>query len=191
MTILTDCDGVLLDWEAQFHPWMKRKGYRLVDPSAYEIHNQYIIPYDRSKELVQQFSESATIGFLPPFRDAIHSIANFARDNHVCFHCISSMGKDLYANTLRIRNIEMFFGKNLFERFAFLDCGAPKNEILKEYEGSGYIWLEDKPENAEIGLRYGLRPFLFTHTYNKQTAVSADITRVTYWSQLFDILSKS
>ena len=30
--ILTDADGVLLDWEYAFNIWMTEKGYTLVEP---------------------------------------------------------------------------------------------------------------------------------------------------------------
>ncbi len=34
--ILTDCDGVLLDWENSFHDWMYDNGYKKVVEGVYE-----------------------------------------------------------------------------------------------------------------------------------------------------------
>jgi FMN phosphatase YigB (HAD superfamily) len=35
--ILTDCDGVLLDWETAFHDWMVNKGYSKVVHDTYNL----------------------------------------------------------------------------------------------------------------------------------------------------------
>ena len=35
--ILTDCDGVILDWEYSFKKWMTRHGYVVVKDDCYDI----------------------------------------------------------------------------------------------------------------------------------------------------------
>ena len=35
-TILTDCDGVMLNWEAGFITWMAQKGHNKVDADEYD-----------------------------------------------------------------------------------------------------------------------------------------------------------
>jgi hypothetical protein len=49
-----------------------------------------------------------------------------------------------------------------------LDTGADKHEALAEYQDSGLWWLEDKVENAEVGLDFGLRSVLMAHGYNEK-----------------------
>ena len=39
--IITDCDGVLLDWETAFHKWMESHGHVLVAHGMYDICEQY------------------------------------------------------------------------------------------------------------------------------------------------------
>ena len=39
--ILTDCDGVLLDWEYAFGQWMKRHNYEVVNPGNYKMDVKY------------------------------------------------------------------------------------------------------------------------------------------------------
>jgi len=189
MTILTDCDGVLLDWEARFHPWMKQKGYRMTNTPSYQIHEQYSISYELSQELILRFNESAHIGFLPPLRDAIPFVRDLVSRHDIRFHCITSLGSDLFSQVLRNRNLEMLFGLKTFERISCLECGAPKDEILAEYGGSGFFWIEDKVENAECGLKYGLQPLLFTHTYNCNTLISSGIRRVNSWEDVYKIVT--
>ena len=57
--ILTDCDGVLLDWEYAFNIWMTEKGYTLLEPLSYNISKRYNIPKDKANSLVKFFNESA------------------------------------------------------------------------------------------------------------------------------------
>ena len=35
--IVTDCDGVLLDWENSFYEWMKSKGYDAQNVGVYDM----------------------------------------------------------------------------------------------------------------------------------------------------------
>ena len=67
--ILTDADGVLLNWEFAFRTWMtetrvsKRKHD---DPTTYDIGVRYGIPKAEKESAVKLFNESAAIGYLPP-----------------------------------------------------------------------------------------------------------------------------
>ena len=72
--ILTDCDGVCLDWEFGFHTWMDTHKHKLIDKNFYSVAKQYNMHQDDVKYLVEQFNSSASIGFLPPLRDAQYYI---------------------------------------------------------------------------------------------------------------------
>ena len=39
--ILTDCDGVCLDWEYGFHTWMSTHGHELKNNNLYSVAKQY------------------------------------------------------------------------------------------------------------------------------------------------------
>ena len=66
--ILTDADGVLLDWEYAFDVYMRQHGFNKVDGGnlKYNIGTRYGIDTDQGKKLIKIFNESASIGFLPP-----------------------------------------------------------------------------------------------------------------------------
>ena len=73
--ILTDCDGVLLNWEYAFTVWMDRHGYKLnVDSEVYDVGDRYGISKQEKKKLVKYFNESSAIGYLPPLRDAMYYV---------------------------------------------------------------------------------------------------------------------
>ena len=74
--ILTDCDGVCLDWEWAFNVWMQEHGFEEVAGSkfSYDMSIRYDISRDQVKKLIKVFNESAAIGFLPAMRDSVYYI---------------------------------------------------------------------------------------------------------------------
>jgi FMN phosphatase YigB (HAD superfamily) len=166
--ILTDVDGVLLNWEYAFDVWMQRKGYRPATNSftAYQIGDRYKITPKLSKELIRYFNESAAIGFLPPLRDAMYYVRKLHEEHGYVFHVITSLSDDDAPAALRIMNLKKLFGETVFEKFVFLDTGADKDKELAKYRGTGYWWVEDKPENAAEGAKNGLQSLLIEHGYN-------------------------
>lgn len=163
--ILTDCDGVLLDWEKGFNEWMTSKGYAKVVEGIYDISKTYGLEKKVGKRLVREYNESAWMGYLKAFRDARSGVAKLYEAGYR-FHCITSLSLDKKAKRLRMQNLENVFGKGVFKELVCLDTGADKDEALAEYEGSGFYWLEDKTENAECGLKFGLKSVLIRHAHN-------------------------
>lgn len=188
MIILTDCDGVLLSWIHSFDWWMKRKGYKKVNNEVYKVSEQYDISEDSAQVLVEHFNESAAIGFLPPLKDAIKYVRKLHEEHGAVFHCITSLGTELYAQRLRESNLQKVFGETVFERVHCIECGADKTEALERYRDSGFVWVEDKPQNAEVGSKLGLRSFLINRPYNIDYKVDESVTRVKNWRDLYDYI---
>lgn len=163
--ILTDCDGVMLDWEKAFHEWMTSKGHSVKVPSIYDISTMYGLEKVEGKRLVREFNESAWMGFLPAFKDARSGIAKLVEAGYQ-FVVITSLSLDEKARMLRVSNLKNIFGKNVFIDVICLDTGADKDEELVKYQDSGLYWLEDKTENAVCGLKYGLKSVLIKHAHN-------------------------
>lgn len=185
-TILTDCDGVLLDWEAAFHGWMAQHGYTLVNPGVYAMDVAYDIPRAECKRLVTVFNESAWMGFLPALRDARSGVARLVEHGYR-FVCITSLSLDEKARMLRISNLKNIFGKDVFADVVCLDTGADKDEALEPYRDSNLWWIEDKIENAECGHNLGLNTILIAHEHNHKS-FSDGITRVSHWSEIADLI---
>ena len=166
--ILVDCDGVLCNWEYAFAIWMEQHGFNRVQGSefVYDIGDRYNISRDQGRKLIKMFNESAAIGFLPPLRDAMYYVKRLHEEHGYVFHCITSLSQDINAQRLREMNLKKLFGETAFERIVCLDTGADKNYALEEYAGSGYWWIEDKPENADVGYSMGLRSMLMEHGHN-------------------------
>jgi FMN phosphatase YigB (HAD superfamily) len=186
--ILVDCDGVLVDWKYGFFRWMRKRGYEPVVHGEYDISETFGISKAKSKALVQNFNESAAIGWLPQFRDSVKYVRKLHEDHGFIFHCITSLSKDVYAGKLREKNIQALFGKTAFERIECLDCGADKDEALEPYRDSGCFWVEDKIENAVAGSNIGLQGVLIEHDHNKN-AVSKGILRVKNWKEIYEMIT--
>jgi len=182
--ILTDCDGVLLDWEKGFNEWMTSKGYTKVVEGIYDISKTYGLEKEVGKRLVKEYNESAWMGYLKAFRDARSGVAKLYEAGYR-FHCITSLSLDKKAKRLRMQNLENVFGKGVFKELVCLDTGADKDEALAEYEGSGFYWLEDKTENAECGLKFGLKSILIHHPHNVDCD-NPDVIVCEDWSDIVD-----
>lgn len=164
--ILVDCDGVLLDWIFAFERYQETKGLKLADPSVYNVAKRYNTSLEQGLIDIQTFNDSAAIGFLPPLMDAVYYVRRLYMKHGYRFHVISSVSLDPHAHRLRIMNLEMLFGKDVFDGFTFEACGASKTKALSKWEGSECYWIEDLHDNAEEGEKFGLDPLLVAHPWN-------------------------
>lgn len=182
--ILTDCDGVLCDWEYAFTQWMQHtKKRKTVDHSAYNVGTRFGLSRGEGSVLVHEFNDSAAIAFLPPLRDAVYYMKRLNMLHGYKFHCITSLSENKYAQRLRTQNLELLFGKEIFDEFIYLPCGADKDEVLDKYKGTECWWIEDKPENAEVGKSVGLNSLLIAHDHN--ASYKGDIPRFWKWKHLY------
>lgn len=186
--ILTDVDGVLLDWLYAFTQWMERHGYEEVESGSneYDIGKRYGLEFQEKERLVRMFNESAGIRKLPPLRDAIKYMRKLHEDHGYVFRVISSLSLDTYAGHLRTKNLIEMFGPTVFESYVYLDTGADKDEALEPYRDSGCWWIEDKPENADLGNKLGLESILVLHPFNADYVGLA--RRAKNWKEIYEII---
>ncbi len=186
--ILTDADGVLLDWESSFTAWMNKEGYKVVEDGQYKQSVRFGISQSEADRIVKIFNESAWIGFIKPLRDSV-SVVHEMLSEHYHFECITSLSSDHWASELRRMNLERFFGKSSMRRVRCIETGSDKDDILKEYP-AGRWWIEDKPANCLAGLEAGHRPIIIDHPYNRWFS-HPDVTRAEDWKQVHTIIKTS
>jgi FMN phosphatase YigB (HAD superfamily) len=198
--ILTDADGVLLDWEYAFDYWMHRHGYEVKTENVYEMDVKYDMAKPEMKRLIRMFNESAWIRKLPPLRDAIKYVKKLHEDHGFIFHCITSLSNDEYAQHLRTKNLREMFGDSTFEKYVYLDTGADKDEILALYKDTDCYWIEDKYENAMVGKNLGLDSILMGHGFNMKYETKRPTplgfegnedapTRVNNWKEIYNLIT--
>lgn len=185
--ILTDCDGVLFDWEYAFSRWMDKHGYTVKETGNYEMDVKYGLEKTEAKKLIRMFNESAWIRKLPPLRDAIKYVRKLHEEHGYVFHAITSLSEDYYAQHLRTKNLIEMFGPTVFEKYVYLDTGADKDEVLECYRGSGCYWIEDKPQNVDLGIELGLNGILVNHDHNSD--YNGEAKCINNWKQIYNIIT--
>ena len=192
--ILTDADGVLLNWEYAFTCWMEQHGHTQVENAnfLYDIGKRFGLESNNmGHRLVRQFNESAAIGFLPALRDAVYYVKRLHEEHGYTFRCITSLSLDKNAYKLRKMNLEKLFGETAFEELVCLGTGADKDEALEQYRDSGLYWIEDKLSNAQLGLDLGLKSILIEHGFNMEDDIPEGMQKVVNWKEIYEILTKT
>lgn len=189
--ILTDCDGVILNWEYAFCTWMEQHGYTQIENGNhyYDLSERFNISREEAKERVKIFNESAAIGFLPALRDAMFYVKRLHEEHGYEFHCITSLSLDPSAYKLRKMNLEKLFGPTAFTRLVCLDTGADKDAALAEYKDSDLFWVEDKVENAIAGQHAGLKPILIEHGFNMNYELPEGIYKALNWKDIYEYIT--
>ena len=188
--ILTDADGVLLDWEWAFSVWMREKGYTMTEGAkqSYYLHEHYQeLDQKDAKKIVKQFNESAAIGFLPALRDSTYYVKRLHEEHGYKFRVITSLSKNRDAQRLRDMNLRKIFG-DAIEDVICLDTGADKDEALAPYQNSGMWWIEDKPQNADVGHELGLSSLLVEHGHNMTHTCNYPVVK--NWKEIYEIITK-
>ena len=186
--ILTDADGVILDWEWAFSVWMQERGYTLTadNKKSYDLYHQYKeLEQKDYKKVVRTFNESAAIGFLPALRDSAYYVKRLHEEHGYEFRVITSLSLDKNAGRLREMNLRKLFG-NAIESVICLDTGADKDSALAPYKDSGMWWIEDKPANADVGHRLGLRSILIEHGHNMHHECVYPVVK--NWRELYELV---
>ena len=198
--ILTDVDGVLLEWEHHFTKWMLQK--TLFDDRGARYHPHRLLPDKQDtywmeerfgltkneiRIQIREFNRSAWMGTQRPMLGSQTWVKLLAAEGWT-FIPITSQTSDKPAQELRKRRLGELFGEHVFTNYHILGTGADKDSALAEFHNTGLYWVEDKPANAVAGLKYGLKPILIDHPYNKDLNHDG-IIRVNNWQDIHKILS--
>jgi FMN phosphatase YigB (HAD superfamily) len=197
--ILTDVDGVLLEWEHHFTKWMLQRTlfdergaryhpYRLLPnkQNTYEMAERFGLTIPEIRKLIREFNRSAWMGTQRPMPES-QTWVKLLHAEGWTFIPITSQTSDIPAQQLRKKRLGELFGGNVFQNYHILGTGADKDSALAEFHGTGLYWVEDKPKNAVAGLKYGLKPILIDHPYN-QDFKHPEITRVNNWEDIHSII---
>ena len=199
--ILTDVDGVLLEWEHHFTKWLQLRSYfdkngnrnypyKLLDSGQdnYDMSKRFGISKETISQEIREFNRSAWMGTQRPMLES-QTWVKLLHAEGWTFVPITSQTSDIPGQALRKKRLGELFGEHVFSNYHILGTGADKDGALAEFHDTGLYWVEDKPKNALAGLKYGLKPILINHPYNKDFN-HPDIIRVNNWKQIHEILSK-
>ena len=187
--IITDCDGVLLDWAYAFEVWMADHGYiKMPDTDIhFSMAKRFGISEEESYEKVLEFNDTGVLGYLPAYKDSVEYLTRLHREGW-SIEVISMIGPDKYANRLRSMNLIRLFG----DIFDYIYCAGrhtePKKQILESrYKDSNYIWIEDRLDYAQDGIDAGMDTIIMDHPYNRNWEIAP---RVHNWKEIYDYAHK-
>lgn len=191
--IITDIDGVVLDWEEGFHEWMKQHQNEFDDladlsQGMYGVHNMYGISKERARLFVNQYNESAAAAFLEPYREAEKYIPLIAEEFDYRFIALTSFGREPYSMHLRKNLLRETCGE-VWDDIIILDMGSDKDEALAELKKhyNGCLWVEDKPENALAGAKHGFDSLLISHSHNQDFDFGDhEVRYVKDWKEIYE-----
>ena len=185
--ILTDVDGVLLDWSYAFETYLEFQVHKNIETESKSSH-QFDFTNNELMSHVRTFNKSVSMGFLPALRDSIQYVKILHEKYGYQFHAISSMGINKHSMKLRTKNLKRLFGDTVFDRFVYLDLMNSKEKILSEYKNSEYYWIEDDVQNARDGLNLGLKSILIEQPHNINCK---DVPIVKNWNILSKMIINS
>lgn len=187
--ILTDVDGVLLDWGNGFDQFLNQHyKIKVKDPTQYTAHLRWEGTREQMKTLTWHFNMSSWMRYLNPFRDAVNVVKQLGEEGWR-FVAITSMHVDSYAHKLREDNLKELFG-NVWSQVICIGTGADKDEALLPWKDSGYVWVEDKFSNAKLGADMGLDAVLMRHEHNAKFE-DARIHKVDNWQQIHYYINRT
>lgn len=199
--ILTDVDGVLLEWENHFTKWMLQRSYYNDDDeriypykllpnkeNTYEMAERFGLTISEIRKEIREFNKSSWMATQSPMPDS-QTWVKLLHAEGWTFIPITSQTSDIPAQQVRKKRLQELFGEETFKNYFILDTGMDKDSALAEFHGTGLYWVEDKPKNALAGLDYGLKPILIDHPYNENFNHDK-IIRVNNWKQIHEIIAR-
>lgn len=189
MKILTDCDGVLLDWCAGFDMYMLEKyEMELQVPETYCIGARFGKSPEFGKEMVLEYNSTDAIGNLKPVPGAVEAIKHLNEAYGMRFDVITAFSDDPDMREARVDNLHRYFG-DVFDDVHAHSFTTSKSSYLKMYD-PGHIWIEDHVVNAALGQELGHKALVLTHPYNLSETVQLKAEdKITGWADDWDELA--
>lgn len=174
MNIITDVDGVLLNWELGFQNWMEgQKGVipkHRNDPSTYDLQDKYDLPDGRILDFIEEFNIDPSFGKLLPVRDSALVVPNLLQHKDLDWFWLSCAsrrdGRDAtLTKEMRHHNLEYEFGQPI--EGECLKIRDSKINALQSFDPANSIFIEDSLSHALDGAELGYQTFLLAYPYNR------------------------
>lgn len=167
--ILTDIDGVVLDWLGSFYNYLTDMNIAYNDSILENLIDQHVEKFQKSS---YYFGCLKTCKKSEIFLKKIHRL-----DYRII--AITACGTDDIIKNFRKNNLYQHFG-NLFDDILFVNVHDSKQPYLQNFESA--IWIEDNYHHYLTGLNCGHKSFLIKHPYNENHC--ADF--VQDWQEIYE-----
>lgn len=193
-TIITDVDGVLLNWGDGFDYWLQHTKHIACThshtPNTYGMGDKYDLSDGQILELIDEFNGTPYFGELSPIRDAADIIPWLVNSDDYAvgwLSCGAPTKNPMLAYNRRNANIRAVFGVGITGELLGLRCS--KIDSLKQYDPNTSVFVEDSLSHALDGANLGFETFLMDFPYNQSsTPLPLLIHRVQSWSEIEEAL---
>ncbi len=186
--ILSDVDGVLLDWMDRFTDYMVSEGYSIKEDShnQYDLGSVFNITEKEALEEITKFNDDEwTFGTLRACDGAEEAISILSKLGY-SFVAVTSCSERSEVVNLRKANLYNIFG-DVFEEVHCIGVHANKTSTLEKYEQT--FWIEDRFEHAVEGADVGHTCILIDRPWN-QGEYYPLIMRCHSWAEIVQYIIK-
>lgn len=198
LKIITDVDGVLLDWFPAFENWIIEvkdiKPLHDTTPSTYKLTDKYPLTSKEIVDYIAEFNTSSAFGELKAIDGAVEYLSMLLQDNSKDISWLSSgsvEGHEEECFDMRSKNLRNCFGKDI--PGTLLVMRASKEEYLKKYKeefGEDLIFIEDSLEHAEAAIKLGIKTVLLGYSYNGTKKNSKLLYKANNWKEVYSQINK-
>lgn len=157
MHIVTDIDGVCLNFDRGFKDFLLRHGhwvpkdrnevYRIYDMTVMHKSDWVgIFEEDEVQKLCSEFVRSEDFAHLTPMPGAVDAIKEFVRRGYTLHFCTAMGNQDLFAMNRRKDNLVRWFGDVFVHQMFVQYHGADKRAEIEHHMGSNpppFIFIDD------------------------------------------------
>lgn len=181
--LLSDLDGVYVDWASGFVRYMESIGYDAPHSNPTVFTMTDIFPMlDKPWLHIKDYQQSHFYSELKPYAGAKEAYQEMASAG-VKIIAVTSCG--LERETVRMR-MEFIESQGFFSDAILLELGASKQEVLETFENAAFI--DDQPHVAFEGAEAGHIALLKSMPYNLDTDVQG-IQRIGDFDEIKRVMS--
>lgn len=168
--IVTDCDGVLLQWLAHTPSFVDDIGLDSKHLREIMDGNKFIPFYDvfcaknetEAKDRLIQYNNSHYMKFLPIIEEKSVSIIKKLSKKYDII-VVTNFSENIKAQKNRMENLELHYGDSISELIC-LDPEADKTETLEMLNKTRdvKIWIDDQIKHVLCGQKAGIKSFQFS-----------------------------
>lgn len=185
--ILTDVDGVILQWPKAFGTYIKEIGLVPLNHTIqqfYEVSELLDITDEEANKLVLQFHNSEHFKYLTPYYDALTYLHKMAGEGYR-FIAISAVGDTEHIYQSRLDNLNKYFF-HVFEDLHIVAPHTSKIPYLSKYNNA--IWIEDSLKHAKSGVEVGHLTFFMDRGDLRNETAEPPMITVESWKDVYDYL---
>lgn len=196
LKVITDVDGVLLDWFKGFETWITEvKGVKPIHgatPSMYRLTDKYPLTTKEISDHIAEFNSSSYFAELKAIDGAVQFLNFLMMDNtkDVAWLSAGSVeGHEEECFDRRSANLRNCFGRDIPGTLLVMD--TPKDDYLKAYKeecGDDLVFIEDSLSHAEVAIKLGIRTILLNYSYNTTKNNSKLLYKAKNWEDIYNII---